>query len=439
VSGLRTTQDVSPHLQRIAFKAKQDKKVRFTSLAHLLTPDFLKVSFNKLNRHGAPGPDGVTMEAFESNLDAEIDTVWQELRAGRYRASPVRRVYIPKANGKRRPLGVPTVRDRTVQRAVGSLIGAVYEPYFKDFSHGFRPGRSTHDALESLRVTIDRTPVRWVVEADIASYFDTVNHRWLMKFLQHRIADRTLLRLVAKWLKAGILEEGVVGRSEEGTPQGGPLSPLLANIYLHYVLDLWFDHRFKPSVAGSCAMVRYADDFVVCFEHRHEAERFREELEARFDAFGLRLSAEKTRLIEFGKRSRQNGKTGPSADPRSFDFLGFTHYMRKKGKRDGAYRTARKPSRKSRSKFLDGVKEWLERFRHLSVWFQAKVLRSKLNGYFAYFGLRYCLPALNHIRWHVGRIWIMALRRRSQKHRLWWSVVKRRAWFNLLPQPILRG
>jgi len=266
MSGLRAVKDVSPELQRIAFKAKQDKRVRFTSLAHLLTPDFLKANFQKLNRHGAPGPDGVTMEAFRDTLDAEIDGVWRDLRTGRYRASPVRRVYIPKANGKLRPLGVPTVRDRTVQRAVADLSGTVYEPYFKDFSYGFRPGRSTHDALEALRVTIDRAPVRWVVEADIASYFDTVNHSWLMKFLQHRIADRTLLRLVAKWLKAGVMEGGVIGRSDEGTPQGGPLSPLLANVYLHYVLDLWFDHRFRPSVAGACALVRYADD---CVPGRH--------------------------------------------------------------------------------------------------------------------------------------------------------------------------
>jgi len=440
MTGLRTDIDMSPHLRRVAFKAKQDKRVKFTSLAHLLTVDFLKENFKKLNPHGAPGPDGVTMEAFGSDLDAEIDGVWRDLRAGRYRASPVRRVYIPKANGKRRPLGVPTVRDRTVQRAVGELLGTVYEPYFKEFSYGFRPGRSTHDALESLRMIVNRTPIGWVVEADIASYFDTVNHRWLMKFLQHRIADRTLLRLVAKWLKAGVMENGVIGYSDEGTPQGGPLSPLLANIYLHYVLDLWFDHRFKPSVAGSCALVRYADDFVVCFEHRHEAERFRQELEARFDEFGLRLSEEKTRLIEFGTRSSQNGKVGPTEEPRSFDFLGFTHYMRERGtKAKGVFRVARKPRRKSRTKFLDEVKTWLDRNRHLSVWSQAQVLGRKLRGYYAYFGLRYCLPALRHIRQHVGRLWIMALRRRSQRHHLWWNVVYRQPWFNSLPEPKLRA
>lgn len=281
-----------------------------------------------------------------------------------------------------------------------------------------------------------------MVEADIASYFDTVNHQWLMKFLQHRIADRTLLRLVAKWLKAGAMDGGVVSRSENGTPQGGPqgdlLSPLLANIYLHYVLDLWFDHRFRLTITGACALVRYADDFVVCFEHRHEAERFRQELDARFAEFGLRLSEEKTRLVEFGKASEQNGRTGPTDQLRTFDFLGFTHYMRKKGKRDGVWRTARKPSRKSRNKFLDGVGEWLARYRHWPVWSQAKILKAKLKGYYAYFGLRYCLPALRHIRWHVDRRWITELRKRSQRHRLSWQAVLRQPWFQTLPEPALR-
>lgn len=438
MTGLRAVQDVSPEFQRVVFKAKQDQRVRFTSLAHLLSPDFLKQSYRKLNRHGAPGVDGITMAAFGDTLETAIDHLWQEIRAGRYRASPVRRVYIPKANGKLRPLGVPTVRDRTVQRAVGELLGAVYEPYFKDFSYGFRPGRSTHDALEALRVTIDRAPIGWVVEADIASFFDTVNHQWLMKFLQHRIADRVVLRLVAKWLKAGAMEQGVVSRSEDGTPQGGPLSPLLANIYLHYVLDLWFDHRFRPSVAGACHLIRYADDFVVCFQHKHEAERFCQELEARFAAFGLSLAAEKTRLIEFGKASAQNGRIGPSDQPRSFDFLGFTHYMRNRGKTEAVWRVARKPSRKSRTKFLDTIRDWLDRNRHLSVWGQAKILQAKLRGYYAYFGLRYCLPALRHICWHVGRLWVLSLRRRSQRHRLWWRTVVQKPWFQSLPQPTLR-
>lgn len=433
---LRTSETVSTQLERIAVKAKEDKAVRFTSLAHLLTPDLLRTSFAQLNRHAAPGIDGVTMAAFGANLDAEIEALWLELRTGRYKASPVRRVYIPKGNGKLRPLGVPTVRDRTAQRAVATILGAVYEPYFCDCSFGFRPGRSAHDALESLRLTIDRCPTRWVVEADIESYFDTVNHRWMRAFLAHRVADKTLLRLIGKWLKAGIMEGGIVTRSDDGTPQGGPLSPLLANIYLHYVLDLWFERRVRPRLAGHAVLVRYADDFVVCFAHRGEALQVRALLAERLQAFGLRLSEAKTREIEFGRQASHNGRKGPGDGPRSFDFLGFTHYMRKRPKR--GYRLARKPSRDRRNRFLARVKAWLTGHRHRSIWFQAKVLRRKLQGYYAYFGLRHCLPSLRHTKWHVGRLWITVLRNRSQRHRLPWRRVSDLPWFRLLPEPSRR-
>ena len=423
-------------LERIAIKAKEDQKERLTSLAHLLTPALLKASFEALNRHAAPGVDGVTMEAFRDNLDAEIDSLWLELRAGRYRASPVRRTYIPKGNGKLRPLGVPTVRDRTVQRAVATILGAVYEPYFCDFSYGFRPGRSAHDALESLRTTIDHKPIGQVVEADIESDFDKVNHRWLRQFLAHRIADSALLRLIGKWLKAGIMEAGLVSRNEEGTPQGGPLSPLLANIDLHDVLDLWFEHKVRPKLAGHAALVRYADDVVVCFERRDEALEFQALLAARLQAFGLRLSEAKTQQITFGKGAGHNGDKGPGKEPRSFDFLGFTHYMRKRPKR--GYRLARKPSRERRNRFLARIKQGLIEHRHRSPWFQARILRQKLQGYYAYFGLRHCLASLRHTKWHVGRLWMTALRNRSQRHRLPWSRVADRPWFHRLPEPSRR-
>lgn len=432
----RTFEPVSTKLERIAVKAKEDKEVRFTSLAHLLTPELLRTSFAQLNRYAAPGIDGVTMEAFRDNLDAEIEVLWRELRTGNYKASPVRRVYIPKSNGKLRPLGVPTVRDRTVQRAVAAILNAVYEPYFCDCSFGFRPGRSAHDALESLRLTIDRQPTRWVVEADIESYFDTVNHAWMRKFLAHRIADKTLLRLIGKWLKAGMMEGGIVVRSEDGTPQGGPLSPILANIYLHYVLDLWFERRIRPKLAGHAVLVRYADDFVVCFAHRDEALRFRTLLAERLQEFGLRLSEAKTQEIEFGQYASHNGRKGPGDGPRSFDFLGFTHYMRKRPKR--GYRLARKPSRERRNRFLAGVKAWITEHRHRSPWFQATVLRRKLQGYYAYFGLRHCLPSLRHTKWHLGRLWITALRNRSQRHQLPWRRVGELPWFRLLPEPSRR-
>ena len=338
-----------------------------------------------------------------------------------------------KAGGKLRPLGIPTVRDRTVQRAVSEIVSIIYEPYFLEFSYGFRPGRSCHDALEQLRLNIDRNPVQIVYDADIKGYFDAVSHEWMMRFLQDRISDRTLLRLIQKWLRAGILDNGVIIRSEEGTPQGGPLSPLLANVYLHYVLDLWFEKTFKPTCQGHCSLVRYADDFVVSFSHRGEALRFANELKARFSRFGLSLSEEKTRLVEFGKLSIAKCKPGPKKEPTTFNFLGFTHYMRKRPKR--GYKVARKPCKKSRNKFLQSVKDWTNKHRDLSVKFQAKVLRQKLNGYYNYFGLRHCVKSLKHTKWHVERIWVQALRRRSQKHRLYWSRLQKLPWFLSLPKP----
>lgn len=432
----RNGNDVSTKLQRIAELAKQDQRMKFTSLAHLLTPQFLKEQFGKLNPHGAPGSDGVTMEAFRANLDANIEALWLELRNGTYRATSVRRVFIPKANGKQRPLGIPTVKDRVVQRSVAELISTIYEPFFEAHSFGFRPGRSAHDALEELRVAVDRSPVQVVVDADIEAYFDSVSHGWMTKFLQDRIGDKTILRLVGKWLKAGILENGVVVRNDEGTPQGGPISPLLANIYLHYVLDLWFEKRFKPTCKGACSLVRYADDFVACFAHRGEAERFLRELRERFARFGLKLSEEKTRLVEFGKKSADGNRPGPgSGGTGTFTFLGFTHYMKMRPKR--GWKVARKPSQKSRNKFLRGVKEWLQKYRDGSVWYHRHKLTEKLRGYYNYFGLRHCRPALEHVRWHVERLWIVELRKRSQRHKLYWSRMYRYPWFRL-PEPSLR-
>lgn len=433
---LSNGKDVSTKLQRIAEISKQDNRIRFTSLAHLLTPAHLKASFSKLNKFGAPGEDGVTMEAFGANLDGNIEDLWLKVRQGKYQASSVRRKYIPKANGDLRPLGIPTVKDRTLQRAVSEIVSTIYEPYFKDFSYGFRPGRSCHDALEKLRVDIDRNPIQVVVEVDIKAYFDNVNHEWLMKFLQDRIADRSILRLIGKWLRAGIMENGVTVTNEIGTPQGGPISPLLANIYLHYVLDLWFEHKFKPSCEGFTSLIRYADDFVVCFSHRGEAERFLDELRVRLESFGLKVSEEKTRQIEFGKGSDVKQTPGPSNEDRTFVFLGFTHYMRKRSKR-GA-KVARKPSQKARNKFVRAVKDWVYANRDLHPQMQAKVLGRKLNGFYNYFGLRHCKDSLRHVKWHVERNWIQALRRRSQKHKLYWSRIQRLPWFLSLPEPKLR-
>lgn len=433
----RNRKYVSTKLRRIVELAKKDKQVKFTSLAHHLTPEFLKESFLSLNRKAAPGVDGVTMEEFREELDANIETLWTMLKEGEYRATSVRRKYIPKSDGKLRPLGIPTVRDRVVQRATGEIIGAVYEPYFCDCSYGFRPGRSAHDALESLRLTINQSKINYVVEADIKGYFDNVNHKWLMKFLRHRIVDRTVLRLVAKWLKAGIMDNGVVVRDDKGTPQGGPISPLLANIYLHYVLDLWFERRFRRTCEGQTFLVRYADDFVTCFESKDEAYRFLEELRERFAEFGLELSEEKTGVMEFGKNSRHNGKRGPGKDKRTFEFLGYTHYMCK-SRKSGYYYVAKKPCRKSRNRFLKRVSEWCKDHRHLSVHAQARRIKKMLQGYFNYFGLSTRRSSLGNVKWHVRRLWIKALRKRSQRHKLTWNKIMGYLWFQLLPEPKLR-
>lgn len=432
----RITENVSTKFQRIAELACKDQNMRFTSLAHLLTPEYLQANLRKLKKRSAPGVDGMTVEEFKSSESENIEDLYNRLRAGQYRASPVLRKYIPKSNNKQRPLGIPTVEDRIVQKSVAGIIGTIYEPYFCEFSYGFRPQRSCHDALEKLRCVIDRKEIGYVVDADIKGYFDNVNHQWVRKFLSHRIADSTILRLIGKWLRSGIMEKGVLCRNEDGTPQGGPISPLLANIYLHYVLDLWFEKRFKKMVKGKCELVRYADDFVVCFQYRHEAEMFLKELGERFEKFHLELSEEKTCIVEFGKKSKQNGQTGPTGTIKSFDFLGFTHYMRKKGKR--GFRVARKPCIKSRNKFLRNIRNFIRKHRDRSVWWQAYKLKAKLQGYYNYFGLRYCKPALCNIKWHTEWVWICELRKRSQRHNLQWSRMRRYPWFKILPEPKLR-
>ena len=413
----------------IAKMARDDPKLRFTTLAHRLTPMVLKRAFKRLNRKAAPGPDGITVPQYEESLDANIQDLWLRLKSKKFRAAPAKRRMIPKPNGKLRPLGIANVEDRIVQTAILMLLEPIYEQDFLDVSFGFRPGRSTKDALEALRKTIDRRPIRVVFEADIKGFFDNLEHAWLRKFLEHRIADRGIHRLIGKVLKSGVVDsDGRIHRSKRGTPQGGPLSPLLANIYLHYVLDLWFMRQFRRSCRGEAYMVRYADDFVMCFEHHEDAERFAPELEKRLAAFGLELEPDKTRTIEFGT-TIQKGKPGPESGGHTFDFLGFTHYMRR---RPRGLRTARKPSAKSRRRFLAAAKAWLRRHRHRSPWLHQRVLGAKLRGFIQYFRLRHCGPTLENVRLQLYRIWARVLRSRSQRgRRLWWYVLWRKPWFTL--------
>jgi RNA-directed DNA polymerase len=432
----RNEESLSTKLHRIDELAKNDQSMKFTSLAHLLNEEMLTVSYKRLNRRGAPGVDGVTIRGFGENIEENIRALHEELKSGKYRATSVRRVYIPKANGKERPIGIPTVKDRIVQRAVAEIIGAIYEPYFIEHSYGFRPGRSCHDAIRELKRATRKSRAKYVVEADISSYFDKVNHDWMMKFLAHRIADKTILRIVKKWLNAGFMENGVKCRTDEGTPQGGVISPLLANIYLHYVLDLWFEKKYRKSCEGKATLIRYADDFVVSFDKKEEAERFLKELKDRLAAFNLTLAVDKTRLLEFGRRSLHNTAKGKACVNKTFDFLGFTMYARRR--KNGRYSIAAKPSRVRKNRFLKAVKEWLRTNMNRNVWYQAFSLRRKLFGYYNYFGLKYCLPSLEHVKFHVARIWLKTLRRRSQRAYISWERFLVSPYYWKLPKPVLK-
>jgi len=420
-------------LARIAEKAKADRKLRFTSLAHLLTPEFFIETWKQMNHRGASGVDGETTKEFESELETRVKQLHERLKAKQYRPPPVRRVEIPKGDGKVRPLGIPTVEDRLLQRAVARILSVVYEQDFLEFSYGFRPGCNAHQALGALRSHIVAGKVRHVYEADIRGYFNHMNHEWLRKMVAHRIADPVILGLVGKWLKAGVMQDGVVVRADEGSPQGGPVSPVLANIYLHYVLDLWFEKKFKTWCQGEAYLTRFADDFVACFQYKRDAERLDRLLKRRMKKFNLELAPEKTRMLLFGRfaseRMAEYGKK-----PETFDFLGFKHVCGVD--ENGKSAIVRIPSTKSCRKFLERTHEWLKRHRHWKRRDQQRQLASMLRGFYQYFALHHCLPKLYFIYNEVRRQWRRSLRRRSQRHRMFWSYLTSRSWFDL-PQPEL--
>jgi RNA-directed DNA polymerase len=349
---------VSTQLPQIAKKAKLDRKVRFPSLAHLLTPEFLKETWGKMNRRAASGIDGESTKQFESGLEQRVQEICARLKAGAYRAPPVRRVEIPKGPGKTgtRPLGIPTVEDRLLQRAVARILEAIFEADFCDFSYGFRPGRNPHHALQALRLQIVTKKVSHVYEADIRGYFNHVNHQWLQQMVAHRIADPVILSLIGKWFKAGAMHNGVIIRAEEGTPQGGPISCVLANIYLHFTLDLWFEKKCKPRCRGEAYLVRFVDDFVVSFQYRLDAEDFQRQLRERFARFNLELAEEKTRLLLFGRYAVER-REACGQRPETFEFLGFKHVCGVD--RSGKFALIRLPSVKSCRKVLSRTHEWL--------------------------------------------------------------------------------
>ena len=410
---------VSQRLDRVRKAAGQMKKEKFTALLHHIDEDLLLESFLALKRHASAGVDKVTWEDYDAQLQDNLQDLHKRVHSGAYRAQPVRRVYIPKADGRQRPLGIAALEDKIVQRATVTVLNAIYEEDFLGFSYGFRPKRGQHDALDALSVAISNTPVNWILDADIKGFFDAVDQQWLIRFLEHRIGDERIIRLVKKWLKAGVLEEGQWHSSDMGTPQGAVISPLLANIYLHYVFDLWVKQWRKREAKGKVIVVRYADDIVAGFELETDARRFLDAMRERFEQFGLELHGEKTRLIEFGRFAAERRKRRGQGKPETFTFLGFTFICGKS--RSGFYQLQRKTrTDRMRAKLLE-IKTQMRKRMHASIPEQGKWLRSVVTGFFAYHAVPTNQRALSAFRHHVVELWRKSLRRRSQKTKLTWE------------------
>jgi group II intron reverse transcriptase/maturase len=385
-----------------------------------------------MKRAAVPGIDGETWRSYGEELEENLQDLSGRLPRGAYRAKPVKRVYIPKADGRQRPLGIPVLEDKLVQRTVTEVLSCVYENDFLDFSYGYRPGRSAHDALNVLAAGIRRKKVSWVLDADIRGFFDAIDHEWLMKFVEHRIADQRVLRHIKKWLNAGVLEDGCLSWSETGTPQGGSISPLLANIYLHYAFDLWADHWRQEYARGEVIIVRYADDFVVGFQYRQDAQRFLEELRKRFAKFNLELHADKTRLIEFGRFAADNRNKRGGGKPETFDFLGFTHSCGED--RRGRFIVLRRTMRKRQIAKLKVLRRELRRRMHWPVPEVGRWLRAVLQGHYRYYAVPRNYQPMKSFRYELLRSWYRTLRRRSQKSRMNWERMDRlvKRW---LPAP----
>src|SRR6266567_1739336 len=410
---------VSQALERIRRVAKERKKEKFTSLLHHISIDLLDEAFFELKEEAAPGVDGLTWTEYEQNLDRNIEDLHARVHRGAYRALPSRRVYIPKPDGRQRPLAVAALEDKIVQRATVEVLNAIYEEEFLGFSYGFRPGRGTHDALDALVVGISSKKVSWILDADIRSFFDTVNQEWLMRFVEHRIGDPRIVRLIQKWLKAGILENGVLSASDRGTGQGSVISPLLANIYLHYALDLWAERWRRHEATGDMIIVRYADDIVVGFEREMDARRFLEEMRERFESFSLSLHPEKTRLIEFGRFAAANRKRRGLGKPETFNFLGFS-FICGKSRRGGFLVKRRTRGDRMKAK-LQAIKAELWRRMHWPIPNQGKWLAAVVNGYFNYHAVPTNYRALVRFRDAIIRRWKRVLSRRSQKGDVAWT------------------
>ena len=418
-------EDALSALERVRQAASKDKKLRFTALLHhIYEPERLREAYFCLKKEAAPGVDGETWRHYGETLEDNLQDLSHRLKRGAYRAKPVRRVYIPKADGRQRPLGVPALEDKIVQRAAVEVLNAIYETDFLGFSYGFRPGRSQHQALDALYTGLLTRKVNWVLDVDIRGFFDAISHEWLVKFIEQRIADRRVVRLIQKWLNAGVLEDGKRIRVEEGTPQGGSASPLLANVYLHYVFDLWVQAWRQKRAHGDVIVVRFADDIVVGFNSQADADQFRAELTERMKKFHLEMHPEKTRLLEFGPHAIDQRQCRGEGKPETFNFLGFTHICIKK-RSNGRFTVLRQTIRKRLQTKLNEVKAELRRRMHEPIPKQGKWLRAVVGGHSRYYGVPMNQPALAVFRFRVGWLWHRSLSRRSQNGRVLWDRMRR--------------
>lgn len=434
--GTQTPQTISTRLERIAKQAKEAPTMAFRTLAHHIDIDFLQVAHSLTRKNGAAGVDGQTADEYAQNLEGNLKALLDRAKSGTYRAPPCRRVYIPKGNGKEmRPLGIPTFEDKVLQRAVAMLLEAVYEQDFLDVSYGFRPGRNAHQMLQDLWQTIMSMAGGWIIEIDIRKYFETIPHESLREILRRRVIDGVLVRLIGKWLNAGVLEDDAISRADEGTPQGGVISPLLANIYLHTVLDEWVEKEVKPRLDGEARLFRFADDAVIVFAKEEDARRVFDVLPKRFEKHGLKLHPDKTRLVEFRRPNRKT-KEGDPDWRETFDLLGFTHFWAKS--RQGYWVVKRRTAKDRFKRALARLAAWCKQHRHERVREQHKALSRKLRGHYGYFGIIGNSPALSRFAYEVNRIWRKWLNRRSQGRSMPWArfnaVLKRYP----LPPPRIR-
>ena len=420
------TQDresVSQAADRIRQFVEREPGTRLTTLLHHVTVDALRWAFFELKKDAAAGVDGLTWRAYKEGLEGRLADLHDRVHSGAYRATPSRRVSIPKPDGGTRPLGVAAIEDKIVQKAVAEIIlTPIYEAEFLGFSYGFRPGRGAHDALDALAVGLTRRKINWLVDCDLRKFFDTVSRDWLVRFLEHRIGDKRVIRLIVKWLNAGAMEDGEWRDDLRGTPQGSVISPILANVYLHYVLDLWFQKKWRNhEVSGDSIIVRYADDFVVGFQHERDAERFLDAAKERFGSFDLELHPDKTRLIEFGRFAETRRRKRGQGRPETFDFLGFTHYCTET--RRGRFQLGRKPVTKRMARTLKRIKEALRRRMHDNVEETARWLGKVVGGWLNYFAVPTSARFLYRFLLRLKRLWFKTLRRRSQKDRFSWAQV----------------